>query len=470
MSEIQAWGWSSAVEKRRQAIPSGPDAPTNCKYRETIVRPAYFTLEMAELKQNKRIPETLLPQVEQLLKDRNSKYEPHEYFPFEAKTLIPRARELVEKSNNEPMMLDLLSDLLEANKQYEEAYELAKRASEQMVRNKRNPYPAWVILGAHITQHRCLKELDNLGDEKLRKHVSDQLTDSIIRYIIARELPAALASGYRSAISSAIHYHDINIDQIATIYKALKKQKDLPPEILTLAKAYHHLHRGIELQSREGADPAKAAGADAWTTPAQHRGKAIAAFKDLIKQHPDWPEPYTELILLEAHEPGTTGKTKRQWFSQAVKLRLDHYPAYNNMITAFYIGNEVQREAELWAFGLDCIATARFDTYIPGYIDHVYNATRVAELFGRGQKKAKIAAVNFALNGYAEHHKAKPEYVYSLKTKALEHAFLPPENSDTTTFSPSSSNSLRASVPRFVRKACSSALVLREYTYSGLAL
>ena len=89
---------------------------------------------------------------------------------------------------------------------------------------------------------------------------------------------------------------------------------------------------------------------------------------------------------------------------------------------AFYIGTGPQREAELWAFGLDCIATARFDTYIPGYIDYVYRATRGSELFGGSKKKSKIAAVNFALNGYAKHHRDKPEYVHILKTRALENA------------------------------------------------
>lgn len=86
---------------------------------------------------------------------------------------------------------------------------------------------------------------------------------------------------------------------------------------------------------------------------------ARAAFTEAWKTHPTYPEAPAAMIPLAAAAP-LKGETPRQWFDRAVAAQLDFPPAYRA-----YRETLRDRLPDLYAFGLECLRTRRFDTDVP---------------------------------------------------------------------------------------------------------
>jgi hypothetical protein len=90
-----------------------------------------------------------------------------------------------------------------------------------------------------------------------------------------------------------------------------------------------------------------------------------AAVEHLVAAHgmrPRFPEAAAAMIVVAALEP--TDKTPRFWFDQAVATQCDHGPSYDNFLWTLrpdFAGST----AAMYRFGVECLATARFDTQIP---------------------------------------------------------------------------------------------------------
>jgi hypothetical protein len=87
------------------------------------------------------------------------------------------------------------------------------------------------------------------------------------------------------------------------------------------------------------------------------------------KLHPEYPEAASRMIAVAMGmgepEPGPDAATTRQWFDRAVTAQFDYLPAYNAYAWSLHPrwGGSVD---ELYAFGLACLNTGRFDTAVPG--------------------------------------------------------------------------------------------------------
>jgi WD40 repeat protein len=114
----------------------------------------------------------------------------------------------------------------------------------------------------------------------------------------------------------------------------------------------------------------KAKASDREATEAEYRSRMRRASPRLLEAwrlHPELPEAAKKMIEVAMAGAPVAGETPRFWFDEAVAAQFDYMPAYRNLIHSLwpYWGG---REELMMEFGLECLATKRFDTEVPaGY-------------------------------------------------------------------------------------------------------
>lgn len=96
------------------------------------------------------------------------------------------------------------------------------------------------------------------------------------------------------------------------------------------------------------------------------RNMKLAArhFQAACERQPQYPEAATRMITVAMAGHAGPGQTPRLWFDRAVKAQFDHPAAYTQMCWSLrprWGGSHQQ----LYAFGVECLETARFDTRVP---------------------------------------------------------------------------------------------------------
>lgn len=103
---------------------------------------------------------------------------------------------------------------------------------------------------------------------------------------------------------------------------------------------------------------------EGWKGFREHLGRAREPLTRSWQARPDRPEAATAMITVVTGGAGAGEETERLWFDRAVAAHFDYYPAYVALMWALrprWGGSH----AEMLAFGLDCKATERYDTYVP---------------------------------------------------------------------------------------------------------
>ncbi|MDB5319113.1 MAG: hypothetical protein JWN40_744 [Phycisphaerales bacterium] len=103
---------------------------------------------------------------------------------------------------------------------------------------------------------------------------------------------------------------------------------------------------------------------DGWKSFFDHLSKARDYLTKAQQLRPDLPEAATEMIAVAMGGGSRLNEKERDWFDRAVKAQLDYYPAYHSYVWSIYPrwGGSHQ---EMFKFGLECLQTQRFDTYVP---------------------------------------------------------------------------------------------------------
>lgn len=95
---------------------------------------------------------------------------------------------------------------------------------------------------------------------------------------------------------------------------------------------------------------------------AKHNQQAAKYLIEAHRLHPDYPEAAALMIDVAFH--GDKTLTPRQWFDRAVAAYFDYMPAYFKYEHTLR-HSEPNTEANMLAFGVECLNTNRFDTDIP---------------------------------------------------------------------------------------------------------
>lgn len=121
-----------------------------------------------------------------------------------------------------------------------------------------------------------------------------------------------------------------------------------------VSKAWHH----------RGGEWAHKVKPEAWQLFAENLRLAYAQLVEAHKLHPDRPEAATRLISIAQAGHTPPPETERYWFDQAVRAQFDYTPAYEAMRYSLW-PRWGGSHRQMLAFGLECLATGRFDTDVP---------------------------------------------------------------------------------------------------------
>lgn len=143
------------------------------------------------------------------------------------------------------------------------------------------------------------------------------------------------------------------------LYETLDANPKTDPYVLGVARGWYELALAMEAWVEgEGADPDVAE--ECRTRYRNHLTAARDSLTEAWKLHPEFPEAPTEMIAVATDPAGGDSTEAKQWFYRAVAAQLDYMRAYEEMLSS--LGRN--RDA-LYAFGVECLDTRRFDTKVP---------------------------------------------------------------------------------------------------------
>jgi hypothetical protein len=103
-----------------------------------------------------------------------------------------------------------------------------------------------------------------------------------------------------------------------------------------------------------------------WQEMSEHFAAARRLLVEAWKLHPDFPEAPSAMIEVAMADVKPDNGTPRQWFDRAVEAQFDWQPAYSAYRRAI-LPRWGGSSDEMYAFGVRCLETERFDTEVPWY-------------------------------------------------------------------------------------------------------
>ena len=102
---------------------------------------------------------------------------------------------------------------------------------------------------------------------------------------------------------------------------------------------------------------------DGWERFSEHLREARNCLTAAQTLHPEFPEAAAEMITVAMGDT-RDGETPRQWFDLATRAQFDYAPAYGNLFWSLRPRWGGSHE-EMYALGLECMQTKRYDTDVP---------------------------------------------------------------------------------------------------------
>lgn len=131
------------------------------------------------------------------------------------------------------------------------------------------------------------------------------------------------------------------------------------PWIVEIIKGNYYIKKAWEIR---GSGVASTVTKEGWKGFKEELGKAKESLTKAYELHPEYPEAASLMIGVSMGLSDSAGE--RMWFDRAVEAQMDYIPAYNNMLYAMLPrwGGSYEK---MYAFGLECLNTKRFDTDVP---------------------------------------------------------------------------------------------------------
>ncbi|HET6878972.1 MAG TPA: hypothetical protein VFI31_02385 [Pirellulales bacterium] len=176
--------------------------------------------------------------------------------------------------------------------------------------------------------------------------ISEPLTDDERRFYVAR---------FRSEMRGLFGRY------LGELVGRLEAAPEADPWFVRLIQGIWHIERAWKLRGGGYADTVTEEG---WRGFDAHLQKARILLLQCWEEHPECPEPASELIRVTMGIGGIANEGPRFWFDEAVAAQFDLRDAYERLRWALrprWGGNH----KEMLAFGRECLATERFDTDVP---------------------------------------------------------------------------------------------------------
>jgi ankyrin repeat protein len=145
------------------------------------------------------------------------------------------------------------------------------------------------------------------------------------------------------------------------LFASLSKRQGVDVWLLRMIQGKAEVSAAWQARGGGYADTVTPAG---WAGFRDHLTKAYAALTEAWKLHPEYPEAPALLVKVAMGGVKGTGEGERTWFDRAVAAQMDYLPAYDALLWALRPrwGGSYK---EMYLFGLECLNTKRFDTWVP---------------------------------------------------------------------------------------------------------
>lgn len=157
---------------------------------------------------------------------------------------------------------------------------------------------------------------------------------------------------------------DQPLDRQAQLLEALRQLPDADPWFVNTFGGFHHVKRAWE---KRGSGFAHTVTDEGWAGFYEQMAKARDCLVKACEHDPRHPEPAAKMIEVAMGAGERLDTTTREWFDRAVAAQLDFHPAYHHLFWSLrprWNGSHQQ----MYALGLECLATERYDTRIPWYL------------------------------------------------------------------------------------------------------
>lgn len=266
---------------------------------------------------------------------------------------LAEAKAAVDAGCDDPLVLYCRAAVMDDSGQHVQAAPLIEEALAKMTERK---YPAYRMLGAakrlariytgSVSPDRQAK-YERVAWESAIATMSGKVDARDVRY-----LWEAVDDVFRAApVAGKLEF-----------CKAVEGSKDADPWVVNLLYGIYEVKAAWEAR---GSGWANTVTPEGWKGFYAHLGKARDHLAKAQQIHPEFPEAATQMIAVAMGAGGGELNEKtRDWFDKGVTAQLDYFPAYSDYVYSLYPrwGGSHQ---EMFRFGVECMLTERYDTYVP---------------------------------------------------------------------------------------------------------
>lgn len=266
------------------------------------------------------------------------------------------ARAALDAGCEDPLVVYCHAVILDDTKcSWAEIGPLVQSAAEQLIGG---PYP---LNRAAAAQHRLHRLTDPHQPERLeevRKSALD-LTIAMIANWKYQDLDRRIILQNASS-----DYENGPIDREKELVKNLLAAGKVDPWMKEMILGRHEIKLGWAARGQGFADTVTEQG---WRRFHDHIARARNHFLAAHALRPEYPEAATGMItvaLAAGDRSGDDDDDAREWFDRAVSAQLDYAPAYSGYLWSLRPrwGGSFE---QMYAFGVECVQTERFDTRVP---------------------------------------------------------------------------------------------------------
>jgi tetratricopeptide (TPR) repeat protein len=334
-------------------IPNGKDAYTMEKYNLEVQ--AYVVGRMDLYEKHTKDPQKVRKSVKAFSQDALKRAQDDQSAPT-WEQLEKKADELLAAKESDPLVLTDIG-YVKLKLGNDDAIAIFKKAIKNFSASK---YPA-------LSKFHALKMLRWIFNNKKMAREWDPYRQDFVRQMVAVMAdPLKDPKTRRMTWNEIGEYLEVKGDSPGAfslqtqIYDAVQKTEKIDPWIQTMVNGWHHCGLGWKMRGNGFANTVTEEGAKGFM---ENMAKSAEYFTKAWEMDPTLPDAATAMIHISM-AGGDEKHTPRDWFDRAVEAQMDSKPAYDALVWSLrprWSGSHT----EMYKFGLECLATKRFDTAVP---------------------------------------------------------------------------------------------------------
>lgn len=350
-----ACGVAAIGEYTAKPLPCGPKVYTHKKYAEATYKNNRRTFVGDYKKFSARDPKWDTQALEFL--ENFSKLISNTPDAPSLKVLTEKAQAAIDAGCNDPMVQSNYGALLYLNRRFVEAEQVLQQSFEDLQKSK---YP---MVHIRLMPYN-LRQVKQAQKKEWTTEDQKELADLTLKFTLESMRDGSYVKGEERFALASLLPADRNIAGFDRTWegllKAINEKPPSDPYVYKVAAARCHIKIAWE---RRGTGLAYTVTEQGWKGFFEQLKIARKLLVEAYKLHPEYPEAASEMITVSMAD-GDSPEPPRQWFDRAVAAQFDYMSAYSamryNLLPKWLGSNE-----EVYAFGVECLKTGRFDTDVP---------------------------------------------------------------------------------------------------------